>query len=78
MSKRQPHRLTGRAYKEAREDKLDAVARTSYGRRGPRLYWVVNTSTNRRGDKPVTQDEFLAYVGRNPSVAKQYQLHEVK
>ena len=78
MSNRKPHRLTGRAYREAREDALDHKCRTSYGSKGPRLYWVVNTNTNRRSDKAVTMEEFLQYTRRNHAVATQYKLVEAK
>lgn len=77
MSNIQPHRLTGRAYREAREDAFNHKARTAL-RRKERLYWVVNTATNRRSSKPVTMEGFLDYIGRKKSVASQYQLVEAK
>lgn len=78
MSNRKPHRLTGRAHKEAREDALDTKCRTSYRERGPRRYWMVNTSTNRVSDRTVTMDEFLDYTRRNLNVSKRYRLVEMK
>lgn len=76
MSNRKPHPYTNRAIRQSREAHLEHKYRTHPNRE--RLYWMVNTSTNRRSDRPVTMGEFLDYIGRQHAVGKMYQLHEVK
>ena len=74
MSKNYVHPATNRMLKQKQEDTLVTKAKAGYIKAFERTYWMVNKRTNRRSDRTVTTDEFLAYVGHNYAVAKGYEL----
>ena len=65
---------------KAKKDKSEAVFErsmfTAQHKKPKPLYWVVNKSSNKRSDRAVTMDEFVAYLGPKASrgVYKQYHL----
>lgn len=68
--------LLAKAKKDRSEAVFEQAMFTAQHKKPEPRYWVINKMSNKRSDRAVTMDEFIAYLGPKASrgVYKQYHL----